>query len=63
MVISGAVWPDWAIFYTSRQYFFTKVAQICVDILGYFEKCYFLNKNISGYILGNFWRKIGYFLD
>ena len=43
--------------------FFTKEAQIFVDFLWYFEKHYLLNKNISAYILGNFWRKFGCFLD
>ena len=52
------VWPDWTIFdCTLAKHFFTKVAQILSEILGYFEKRHFLVK-CCGYLLGNFWKKI-----
>ena len=39
----------------------SKVAIILGDILGYFENDSFV-KHCCGYLLGNVWRKFGYFL-
>ena len=41
---------------------FAKVAQLYIDFLGNFEKHPFKSKNWSGYILGNLWINLGYFL-
>ena len=41
---------------------FYKSIPIFFYFLGYFEKHYFLNRNIWGYILGNFLGESGHFL-
>ena len=47
------MWPDWAVFILLGNIFFYKSSPNICGLLGYFEKHDFLNKNISGYILGN----------
>ena len=57
------VWPDCAIFESSlQQSSFVKVAQAFSNILGYCEEWHFYMLNWCIYFLGNFWRKLGYYL-
>ena len=46
------VWPDRAILHILGINFLTKVTQICVDFLGYFEKSH-LSQNFCSDLLGN----------
>ena len=50
--VCPTVGPDWAIFESSwLQIFWTKVAHIFGNFLGYFKRHYFVRKNSCGYFL------------
>ena len=52
------VWPDWAILQDLGSIFFTKVAWLSGNILGYFWKRHFFNKNSFGNFLDiNVWQQ------
>ena len=38
------------------------MAQLFVNLLGYFENRHFLRKNFCDYFWGNVWRNLGFFV-
>ena len=55
------MWPDLAIFESSRGQIFELKKILYVVTFGLFTKNHLLSKNSYDYFLGNYWNTLGYF--